>query len=185
VALGSGHRPARDSGVGALVAGRARRERARARRAVAGRARWRAGQARTGGGGWERTARVAGGAQVAGPRGTLGRRSRAGGSRGAGHTRWAEVRELGRGRGGRRWAAGLPGQERRDGLGRGRLGLFPFLLLIIVLHFLFLPFYIFLLSNLFTMNELHIKWIHNKAKHHTKTNIFRHDASIIIPLGFY
>jgi hypothetical protein len=34
-------------------------------------------------------------------------------------------------------------------------------------------------------NEPHIKRIHTKAKHQTKTNIFQHDASTIIPLGFY
>jgi hypothetical protein len=48
------------------------------------------------------------------------------------------------------------------------------------LFFFFFSFFYFLF---FTINELHIDWIHTKAKHHTKTNIFPHDASIIIPLG--
>jgi hypothetical protein len=56
--------------------------------------------------------------------------------------------------------------------------IFPF---IIFLPFLFL----FPAIKFIYYNELHIKWIHTKAKHHTKTNIFLHDASIIIPLGFY
>jgi hypothetical protein len=52
--------------------------------------------------------------------------------------------------------------------GGARVGfsLFPFPF--VFLHFLFLLFSIFLLSNLFTINELHIKWIHTKAKHHTR-----------------
>jgi hypothetical protein len=48
----------------------------------------------------------------------------------------------------------------------------------------FSPF-VFFFFYFFTINELHADWIHTKAKHHTKTNIFLHDASIIIPLGFY
>jgi hypothetical protein len=49
----------------------------------------------------------------------------------------------------------------------------------------FLVLFIFPAINFIYYNELHIKRIHTKAKHHTKTNIFPHDASIIIPLGFY
>jgi hypothetical protein len=50
--------------------------------------------------------------------------------------------------------------------------------------FLFLLFYIFLLSNLFTMNELHIKWIHPKAKHHTKQIYFGMMHQSLFPWGF-
>jgi hypothetical protein len=64
----------------------------------------------------------------------------------------------------------------RPSWAKGRF--FPF---IIFLPFLFL----FPAINFIYYNELHIKRIHTKAKHHTKTNIFSHDASIIIPLGFY
>jgi hypothetical protein len=53
--------------------------------------------------------------------------------------------------------------------------------------FFLLFFFIFYFFSFlfFTINELHSDWIHTKAKHHTKTNRFPHDASIIIPLGFY
>jgi hypothetical protein len=49
------------------------------------------------------------------------------------------------------------------------------------------PFILFSISAIkFIYNiEPHIKWIHTKANHQTKTNTFQHDASIIIPLGFY
>jgi hypothetical protein len=51
--------------------------------------------------------------------------------------------------------------------------------------FCFSSFSISSLFYFFTINKLHSDWIHTKAKHHTKTNRFSHDASIIIPLGFY
>jgi hypothetical protein len=52
---------------------------------------------------------------------------------------------------------------------------------------MFFPFILFSISAIkFIYNiEPHIKWIHTKANHQTKTNTFQHDASIIIPLGFY
>jgi hypothetical protein len=53
------------------------------------------------------------------------------------------------------------------------------------LLFFFIFYFFSFLINIFTINELHTDWIHTKAKHHTKTNIFLHDASIIISLGFY
>jgi hypothetical protein len=76
------------------------------------------------------------------------------GEEGRGMAWWARTTERPR-RGKRGWL-GRPG-ERRDGP-------FPFLFLSL--------FFFFLLSNLFTINELHIKWIHTKAKHHTKTNMY-------------
>jgi hypothetical protein len=63
------------------------------------------------------------------------------------------------------WAAQGGGMAlgRRGGL---REASFPFVFLHFF-HFLFSYYQI-----LFTINELHIKWIHTKAKHHTNTNIY-------------
>jgi hypothetical protein len=66
----------------------------------------------------------------------------------------------------------------------GRIGegpvCFYFLFLFLFLNFLFSAIkFIYII-------EPHVKWIHTKVRHQTKkTNIFQHDASIIIPLGFY
>jgi hypothetical protein len=62
---------------------------------------------------------------------------------------------------------------------RGLREAFPFII------FFFLFFFLFSATKFIYYNELHIKWIHTKAKHHKKTNIFPHDASIIIPLWLY
>jgi hypothetical protein len=101
-----------------------------------------------------------------GPAGALGRSrpSRRGCGAGPAEGRWAAGVELGHALD---WAAQGGGMAlgQRGGL---REASFPF----VFLHFLFLLFSIFLLTNLFTINELHIKWIHTKAKHHTKTNIY-------------
>jgi hypothetical protein len=96
----------------------------------------------------------------------LGRTSGEGGGRAGWASRWqAEGR-----------SSGLRERATRPSWAKGRFS--PF---IIFLPFLFL----FPAINFIYYNELHIKRIHTKAKHHTKTNIFLHDASIIIPLGFY
>jgi hypothetical protein len=80
-----------------------------------------------------------------------------------------------------RWAAGelewAAGAGHEAELGRGEV--FSLLL------FFFLVLFLFPAINFIYYKELHIKRIHTKEKHHTKTNIFPHDASIIIPLGFY
>jgi hypothetical protein len=77
------------------------------------------------------------------------------------------------------WAAG---GRRGAGPQKGQLGAeggFPFY------YFFFLFFFYFPDIKFIYNNELHIRWIHAKAKHHTKTNVFPHDASTILPLGFY
>jgi hypothetical protein len=94
-------------------------------------------------------------------------------------------REVGRGGGtlGRctqmaRWAArGEAGRGSAEVLQAAWLREAFFLLFFYIFDFFFFLF--------FTINELHTDWIHTKAKHRTKTNIFPHDASIIIPLWFY
>jgi hypothetical protein len=113
-------------------------------------------------------ARVAGGA--AGPA-----QLRVGRTRGEGETAWwaaergwAGAREEWERRGMAWWARTTerPRRGKRGWLGRPgekRDGPFPFL---------FLSLFFFLLPNLFTINELHIKWIHTKSKHHTRTNIY-------------
>jgi hypothetical protein len=51
--------------------------------------------------------------------------------------------------------------------------------------FLFIFLYLFPGIKFIYNNKPHIKWIHTAAKHQIKINIFQHDASIIISLGFY
>jgi hypothetical protein len=99
------------------------------------------------------------------------RRARVGGGEWAARARWATGRWLG--------AGVSPQRALGRARGRPREVAFPF-------YYFFLPFlFLFPAINFINYNELHIKRIHTKAKHHTKTNIFPHDASIIIPLGFY
>jgi hypothetical protein len=69
------------------------------------------------------------------------------------------------GRGSARWTE--EGQQGGGFAGHAAAGgLFPF-----VFHHFFISSFL-----VFTINELHTNWIHTKAKHHTKTNIFPHDA---------
>jgi hypothetical protein len=80
-----------------------------------------------------------------------------------------------------RWLGAGVSPQRALGHARGRPREVDFPFYYFFLRFLFL----FPAINFINYNELHIKRIHTKAKHHTKTNIFPRDASIIIPLGFY
>jgi hypothetical protein len=98
---------------------------------------------------------------------------------GRGSARWAG--EGARWADARRWPGGLRAGRQAAGAlkfcgprGCGRPFSFCFSTFSISSFFLF-----------FTINELHPDWIHTKAKHRTKTNIFPHNASIIILLWFY
>jgi hypothetical protein len=122
-------------------------------------------QAAQGGGAmWAAAGRVGGGALGRAGGNDLGRSEKALCARGSGPTGVALGR---RGRAGSRARLGCAG--RRHGIGPARWaegGFFPFCFSSFF-HFLFSYYQI-----LFTINELHIKWIHTKAKHHTNTNIY-------------
>jgi uncharacterized Tic20 family protein len=51
--------------------------------------------------------------------------------------------------------------------------------LLLFIHFLFF------LIKFIHKKDSRIKWMHTQAKHQTNINVFQHDATIIIPLGFY
>jgi hypothetical protein len=88
----------------------------------------------------------------------------------AGGCAWVAKRELGRT--GRREGEGLWAAPTRWAGGKWRPN-FSF--------FYFLSFLIKFIHE----RESRIKWIHTQGKHQTNINVFKHDATIIIPLGLY
>jgi hypothetical protein len=87
----------------------------------------------------------------------------------AGGCAWVAKRELGRT--GRREGEGLWAAPTRWAGGKWRPN-FSF--------FYFLSFLIKFIHE----RESRIKWIHTQGKHQMNINVFKHDATIIIPLGF-